>query len=64
MLPLGSSASFILCVEGTKIWFEITLAAADDFCMSKPYVSVKGGDIPRADQMLVVKGFEEISDSE
>ena len=64
VLPLGSSPSFILCVEGSKIWFEITLAAADDFGMSKPYVSVKGGDIPRADQMLVVKGFEEISDSE
>jgi len=68
VLPPESSASFTLRVEGSKIWFEITLAAVDDFGISKPSVSVKGEDITRADQerwqMVVEKGFEEISDSE
>jgi len=66
--PPESPASFTLCIEGSKIWFEITLAPVEGFGVSKPSVSVKGLNITRADQerwqMLVVEGFEEISDSE
>ena len=68
LLPPESSASFTLRVEGSKIWFEIALAAVNDLGISKPSVSVKGEDITRDDQerwqMVVVQGFEEISDSE
>jgi len=66
--PPESPASFTLRIEGSKIWFEITLAPVEGFGISKPSVSVKGEDITRADQerwqMVVVEGFEEISDSE
>ncbi|KIM38229.1 hypothetical protein M413DRAFT_447977 [Hebeloma cylindrosporum] len=69
LLP-DSPASFLLRVEGSKIWFEITLAPVGDnkFGISKPSVSVKGEDITRADQerwqKIVVEGFEDIADSE
>jgi hypothetical protein len=68
LLPPESAASFTLRVEGLKVWFEITLGPVDDAGKSKPSVSVKGEGITRADQerwhMVVVEGFEEISDSE
>lgn len=68
VLPTESAASFTLRVEGSKIWFEITLAPVGDSGKSKPFVSVKGEDITRVDQekwhMVIVEGLEEISDSE
>jgi len=68
MLLPESPASFALSVEGSKVWFEITLASFDCSGISKPSVSVKGEDITRADQdrwqIIIIDSFEEISNSE
>jgi len=43
--PSESATSFTLCVGGSMIWLEITLAPVDDLGISKPSVSVKGEGI-------------------